>query len=103
MRGQQFAGLLNPFDQRVGEFLGLEMYSHSFDKALPELLSAFLVDRLVAKDGELVHAGRDEKYNRITITRLVHTELIKFFLRRGQRIAIQFPTLNENTNLPGSI
>ena len=61
MRGQQFADLLNPFDERVREFLGLKMYSHSFDKALPELLSAFLVDRFVAKDGELVHARCDEK------------------------------------------
>src|SRR4029077_5203716 len=33
----------------------------------------------------------------------MHPKLIKFFLRRDQRIAIQFSTLNENANLPGSI
>ena len=60
MRSQNFADFLNRFDQRVAKLLVLKMGPHSIYKALPELLSAFLVNGFVAKEGELVHARHDE-------------------------------------------
>ncbi len=101
MRGQQFADFLNRFDQGVTEFLVLKMRPHSFDNALPELVAAFLMNRFIADDGELVRAWRDENQNRVLLTCLVHTKLMKLFLRCSEWIAAQFAALNINANLAG--
>ena len=68
------------------EFLVLKMRAHCFDNALPELVAAFLMNRVVANNGKLVHARRDENEHRIALARLVHAEPMKFLLRSNQWI-----------------
>src|SRR4029077_8646888 len=60
MRGQQFADFANRLDQRVAKLLVLKMRPHSFDNALPKLVTAFLVNGPIANNGELVLAWRHE-------------------------------------------
>jgi hypothetical protein len=103
MRGQHFADLLDRFDQRVAKFLDLKMRPHSFDNVLPELVTALLVNRFIADDGELVRAWRYENQHRITFARFVHTKSMKLPLRCSQWIGAQFAALNVNANLTGSV
>ena len=98
---QRFAGFLDRFDQRVIEFFILKMRAHRVDQASPELFAALFVDRFVAKHGELVRARRHEDKHGVAFLRSVHAELMEPFGRGGKRIAIQFPTLDINTNLAG--
>src|SRR6476646_1398331 len=102
MRGQQFADFANRLDQRVAKLLVLKMRPHSFDNALPKLVTAFLVNGSIANNGELVLAWRHENSDRIALRGLVHLELLKFFLRNNQGISFHFAALNINTNLAGS-
>ncbi len=81
MHCQQFADLPNSFDDGVTEFLVLEMGAHCIDNALPELFAAFFVNRFVTHDRELMRTGRNENEHGIALARLVHAELLKFFLR----------------------
>jgi len=60
MRGEQFADFANRLDQRVAKLLVLKMRPHSFDNALPKLVTAFLVNGSIANNGELVLAWRYE-------------------------------------------
>jgi hypothetical protein len=101
MRRQPFADFLNPFDERVAEFLVLKMFPHSIDNALPELLAAFFVNRFIANNSELARARRYENQHRIAFARFVHAEPVKFPLRNNQWIGIQFAALNINANLAG--
>ena len=101
MRGQYAADFLNRFDQRIAKVLVLKMRPHSGHNSLPELVTTLLVNRLIANYSELVRAWRDENQNRVLLTRLVHTKLMKLFLRRSQWIAAQFAALNMNANLAG--
>src|SRR6266487_5807498 len=101
MRGQHFADFLNRLDQRVAEFLVLKMCPHSFDNALPKLVATFLVNGFIANNSELVLAWCDENQNRVLLTRLVHTKLMKLFLRCSEWIAAKFAALNINANLAG--
>jgi hypothetical protein len=97
---QHFAGFLDRFDQRVIELFVLEMRAHGIDQALPKLFAALFVNRFVANDRELVRARRHENQNGVAFSRSVHTELMESFGRGGERIAVQFPALHINTNLP---
>ena len=60
MRGQDCADFSDRFDQRMAKLLVLKVRSHSLDNRLPELLSAFFVNRLISNHRELVRARRDE-------------------------------------------
>src|SRR6266536_5018901 len=102
MRGHYAADFLNRFDQRIAKVLVLKMRPHSGHNSLPELVTALLVNRLIANYGELVRAWRYENQDRIALTRLVHAQLAKFFLRGNQRIA-QVAALNKNANLAGGL
>lgn len=101
MRGQHFADFVDRLDQRVTELLILKMASHVFCDLLPEYIAAFLVDRFVANNGELVCARRHENQHRVTLARFVHMEPMKLPLCRNKRIAFQFATLDQDANLPG--
>ncbi len=101
MRGQQFADLLNGFDNGMAKFLVLKMRAHHVNNSLPELFAAFLVDRFVANYGKLMRAGRDENEHGIAFARFVHSEPVKFLLRSNQRIGIQLAALNVNADLAG--
>ena len=101
MRGQQFADFLDRLDQRVTELLILKMRPHVFGDLLPEYVAAFLVDRFVANNGELVRTRRHENQHRITLARFVHIEPMKLPLCRNERITFQFSTLNKGANLAG--
>ena len=98
---QSFAGFLDRFDQRAIEFFIQKMRAHRIDEALPELLAALFVNRLVANHGELVRARRHENKHSVAFLRSVHAELVESLCCGGERVAIQFPTLDINTNLAG--
>jgi hypothetical protein len=102
MPGQYAPNLLNRFDQRVTELLGLKMRAHSVYNALPELFAAFLMNRLIANNGEFMPTRRQEDQHRIALARLVHTEPMKLLLRRKKGIALQLAALDHNANLTGS-
>ena len=101
MGGQRFADFLYRLDQRVTELLILKMRPHIFRDSLPEHVAAFLVDRFVANNGELVRARRHENQHRITLARFVHIEPMKLPLCRNERITFQFATLDQDANLTG--
>ena len=101
MRGQHFADFLNRLDQRVAEFLILKMRPHLLYNVLPEFLAAFLVNRFVTNNGELVRARRHENQHRIALARFVHIEPMKLPLCRNERITFQFATLDQGANLTG--
>jgi len=102
MPGQHAPNLLNRFDQRVTELLGLKMRAHSFYNALPELFAAFLMNRLIANNGELIYTRRHEDQHRVALARLVHIEPMKLLLRRKKGITLQLAALDHNANLTGS-
>jgi len=102
MPGQHAPNLLNRFDQRVTELLGLKMRAHCFYNALPELFAAFLMNRLIANNGEFMHTRRNENQHRVALARLVHTQPMKLLLRRNKRISVQPAALDQNPNLTGS-
>ena len=102
MRAEQFADLLNAFDDGATEFLLLEMLAHSIDNFLPELLAAFLVNRFIAEHGEFMRPGRNENEHGIARACFIHPQSTKFFLRRDQWVCVQLAALDVNANLAGS-
>ena len=98
---QRFAGFFDRFDQRVIELVILKMRAHRIDQALPELFAALFVNRFVTNDRELVRAWRHENQNGVSFARSVHTELLESLCRGGERIAVQFPAVHINADLPG--
>lgn len=64
------------------EFVLAEAMVHCGDNALPEFIAAFLMNRFIAHNGELMNTRRDKNEHRITLARLVHSEPMKFLLRR---------------------
>ena len=85
----------------VCELLLTKAMVHCGRDALPELVAAFLVNRLVANDGELVSTRRDKNQHRIALLRLVHTEPMKLLLRRDKRITVQLSALDQNADFTG--
>ena len=103
MRSQRFTGFLDRFDQGVSEFLVSEMLSRAFDQVLPQLLTTFFVDRFVTDDRELVRARRNKNEHGVALRHFMHSETVKFFRSRDERIGIQFAALNVNADLSGSL
>lgn len=101
MGSQHFADLLNGFRQRATEFLISKMDAHPIHNPLPELFAAFLVNRFVTNDGELMRSRGYENQHGVALASFVHPESLKFFLRNDHRIDTQLATLNKNANLPG--
>ena len=99
MCGQHFSDFLDRLDDGVTEFLVPKMRAHFIDKTLPELFAAFFVNGLIPDHGKLMPARRDENEHSVPFARLVHSHPVESFLRRDQRIGIQFSALNENANL----
>ena len=75
--------------ERVAEFFILKMNPHSIHNVLPELFAAFFVNRLVADNGELVGPRRYENKDGVALASLVHSETLKFLLRKHHRIGIR--------------
>jgi hypothetical protein len=98
MRRQHLADFVNRFCQRVAEFFILKMNPHSIHNMLPELFSAFLVNRFVTDNGELVGPRRYENKDSVALLGLVHCETLKFLLRNHHRIAVEFAALNINAD-----
>ena len=88
MLRQSAADVADRIHERVGEAFVPEMFAHKIDNALPITLAALFVNGLIANDGELMRARRDENQDAIAFARLVHPEPVKSFLRRGERIAL---------------
>ena len=88
MRGQDAADFFNRFHESVAELLILKMRPHCLHNALPKIITASLVDRLVADDSELVRTWCDENQHCITRLRLVHFQVLKLALRNNHGIAI---------------
>ena len=86
MRSEHFTSFLDRFDDCMAEFLVLKMRAHSIDKSLPELFAAFFMNRFIAHHGKLMRAGHDENEHGIAFARFVHTEPMKFLLRRDKWI-----------------
>src|SRR5438067_1075292 len=101
MRTECFACFLDRFDQRVAEFFVSEMFPHRVHQSLPKFFTAFLVDRLIGDDCELMRARCHKNEYRIAFWRLVHSEPMKLFLRGDKWIDIHLTALNENANLAG--
>ena len=70
------------------------MRPHFFHNALPEFVTAFFMNRFIANDREFVNTRRDENQHRIALARFVHSEPMKLFLRRDERITFQFAALD---------
>jgi hypothetical protein len=101
MSAEQSANLLDAFDDGAAEFLVLKVGAHRTYNPLPEFLAAFLVNRLIADDGEFMRPGRNENEHGIALAGFIHPQSTKFFLRRNQWICAQFATLDVNANLAG--
>jgi hypothetical protein len=97
---QRFAGFFDRFDQRVIEFFILKMRAHRIDEVLPELFAALFVNRFVTYDRELARAWRHEDQNGVSFARSMHAELVESLCRGGERIAVQFPAVHVNADLP---
>ena len=67
---------------------------HGGRDALPELITTFFVNGLVANDGKFMNTRCDKNEHRIALARFMHTEPMKLPLRRNQGIAVQLPALN---------
>ena len=102
MGAEQFADCLNAFDDGTTKILLLEMFAHSIDNLLPELLPAFLVNRCIADHGEFMRPGRNENEHGIALACFIHPQSTKFFLRRDQRVCLQLAALDVNANLARS-
>src|SRR5262249_30048412 len=96
---QGVADVANGIHQRVGELLVSEMVAHFLDEALPQLIAAFLMDRFVADDGELVGARRHPDQNVVVVRVFVEPETMKSFLRGDERIAFYLAALNKTADL----
>lgn len=103
MRSQNFPHLANRFHNCVGEFLKAKMFSHQIDNALPVRLAASFMDRLIAHYGKFLCPRDDEDEDGIALASSFHSQPLKFLLSGNKRIAFQFPSLNVNTNLAGSL
>ncbi len=103
MRSHRLANFADRLDQSVAELLVPKMLAHFFDQPLPELLTAFAMDRFVPHDGELVGARGDENQNVAVLSVLVKAKPLKSLLCGNQRIVLQFAALNENANLAGGL
>src|ERR1700738_4293421 len=101
MGSESFAGFFDGFDKGVAELFVFEMRAHRLDQALPKLLAAFFVNGFVADHSKLVDTGRHENEHCVLFYGLVHSEPMKFLLRRNQRIDGQFAALNKDSDLPG--
>jgi hypothetical protein len=88
MSSQYFSDFLDRLDDGVTKFLVPKMRAHSLDKALPEFLTALFMNGLVADDGKLMRARRDEDQHGVPFARLLHSHPMEPFLRRDQRISI---------------
>ena len=86
MRGQQFTDFLDRFDDSMVEFFFLKMRAHCLDKSVPELFAAFFMNRVIAHHGKLMRTGHDENEHGIAFACFVHTEPMKFLLRRDKCI-----------------
>jgi hypothetical protein len=82
MRGELFANFVNRIDQRIVELLVSKMHAHCFHNALPKLIPASFMNRVVANDREFMHTRRDKNQHSVAPARLVHTEPVKLLLRR---------------------
>jgi hypothetical protein len=102
MGGEHSTNFVDPIYQRMTELLILKMRAHSFYHALPELFAAFLMNRLVANNSELMNTRRHKDQHRIALARFVHAEPTKLLLRRKKGISVQLAALDENANLTGS-
>ena len=103
MRGQNLADFVNRFCKRLAEVFILKMNAHSIHDVLPEVLATFFVNRFIADNGELVRSRRYENQYGIALTRLVHSESLKLFLRNNQRIGFGFAPLDIDPNLTGGL
>jgi hypothetical protein len=101
MSAEQFADLLNAFDDGSTEFLILKMPAHSIYNPLPELLAAFLVNPFVADHGEFMRPGRNENEHGVAVACFMHPQSVKFFLCRDQWVCVQLSALDVNANLAG--
>ena len=88
MPGQHGPDFLDRFYQRITELLILKMRPHSFHDALPEFIAAFFMNRVVPNNRKFMNTRRDKNEHRIALARLVHTEPMKFPLRRNERITL---------------
>jgi len=70
------------------------MRSHFFYNTLPELITTFFMNRFVSNHREFMNTRRDKDEHRIALARFMHTEPMKLFLRRDERITVQLPALN---------
>jgi hypothetical protein len=102
MSAEQSANLLNAFDDSVTEFLVLQMGAHRIYNALPEFLAAFLVNSFVTDDGKFMRPGRNENEHRVALACFMHSQSMKFSLRRDQRVCVQLAALDVNANFAGS-
>jgi hypothetical protein len=101
MRRQHLADFIYRFGERVAEFFILKMNPHSIHNVLPELFAAFFMNRLVADNGEFVGPRRYENKDGVALASLVHSETLKFLLRKHHRIGFEFAALNINANFAG--
>ena len=85
--GQYLGCLLDSLDDSLGELCGAEMAEHRLGYFSPEALAAFLVDALVADDGEgLTSRGNEEQYP-VEAGHLFDAQAMKLLLHapRGRR------------------
>ena len=96
------ADLFNRFDHRVVKILILKVRPHPVHDTLPELVAAFLVNRLIANDSKLMRAGATKMSTALRSRVLCMPADEIFFCAAIEGIDLQFAALDKNTNLAGS-
>jgi hypothetical protein len=100
MARQKVPGFFDRFHQCVGEILFLEMRAHSLHELLPKLVSAFLMDTLIADHGKLARARSHKNQDAVAFPGGLHAQLGEFPARVIEGVAFQFASLNVDTNFP---
>ena len=92
--GQFLTDFLNRFYQRITKLLILKMRPHFFHNAVPELITAFFMNPVVANNREFVNTRRDKNQHRIVLARFMQSEPVKLLPRRDEGITVQLPPLD---------
>ena len=100
MPGEFDACFTDPGHNGAGPFVGLEQTAHGHRSSIPKLLTAALVDSIIADDGKTPRPRGKIEEDAIAFRRLMHPELEKLPPRLGHRIPRRVPG-HEYADFPG--
>lgn len=98
MLGQKFPCTADSMQNSLGELPLSKIARHLVRDFLPKFIPALRVNGAVANDCKFSNARRDEKQNSVSLRRFLHSQMMKNFLRGGDRI-FRFFAADEDLNL----